>query len=97
MKRKTVVQGYTLIERKRAGDSMVVVGYNPKAPEPYVTWKTYKHSGFASFEMGHYFFELKDAMIDYYKRLAEIWEYYTPDHIRQTQKPKSPKRGGVER
>ena len=36
-------------------------------------------------------------MIDYYKRLAEIWEYYTPDRPQQDQKPKQPKRGGMDR
>ncbi len=78
MKKKIVNQGYTIIEQKRAGKTMVVVGHNPKAPSPYVTWKSYAHSEFQSFEMGHYFSTLKDAMVDYYKRLAEVWEYYTP-------------------
>ena len=97
MKNKTVIQGYTIVDRKRAGDTMVVVGHNPKAPQPYVTWKAYKHSNFASFETGHYFSTLKDAMVDYYKRLAEVWEYYTPDQPKQEQKPKPPKRGGMDR
>ena len=48
MKQKTVVQGYTIIERKRAGDTMVVVGHNPKAPDPYVTWKAYKQTSHRS-------------------------------------------------
>lgn len=76
MKKKTVVQGYTIIERKRAGEVMVVVGHNPKAPQPYVTWKAYAHDNFQSFETGNYFFTLKDAMVDYYKRLATVWEYF---------------------
>lgn len=78
MEKKTVVQGYTIIERKQAGTTMVVVGHNPKAPSPYVTWKSYAHSNFQSFETGHYFSTLKEAMVDYYTRLAEVWEYYTP-------------------
>ncbi len=78
MNKKTVVQGYTIIERKRAGEVMVVVGHNPKAAQPYVTWKAYAHSNLQSFEIGHYFSTLKEAMVDYYKRLAEIWEYHTP-------------------
>lgn len=88
MKQETIVQGYKIIERKRAGDTMVVVGHNPKAATPYVTWKAYAHSNFSSFEHGNYFSELKGAMIDFYHRLAEIWEYYTPE---QTQPPKKPK------
>ncbi len=87
MKKKIVNQGYVIIERKRAGDTMVVVGHNPKAPQPYVTWKSYAHSDFQSFEIGHYFSTLKEAMIDYYKRLAEAWEYYTPAR-EKTHKPR---------
>ena len=86
MNKKIVVQGYTIIERKRAGEVMVVVGHNPKAPQPYVTWKAYEHSKFESFNHGHYFSTLKDAMIDYHKRLAEAWEFYNPDR----DKPQTP-------
>lgn len=97
MKQKTIVQGYTIIERKRVGETMVVVGHNPEAADPYATWKAYKHSGFTSFEMGHYFSTLKGAMVDYYKRLAEVWEFFTPDRPQQPKKPEKPKRGGPER
>lgn len=89
MKQKIVVQGYTIIERKRAGDTMVVVGHNPKAADPYVTWKAYKHSNFSSFEHGNYFSTLKSAMVDFYQRLAEVWEYYTPE---RPKRPPAPKR-----
>lgn len=77
-KKPTVVAGYTIIERKRAGGVMVAVGHHPTAPAPYVTWKAYEHSGFSSFESGNYFSTLQEAMIDYYMRLAKAWEYYTP-------------------
>ncbi len=97
MKEKTVVGGYTIIERKRAGDSMVVVGHNPKAPQPYATWKAYRHDNFSSFNYGHYFSELKDAMVDFYKRLAEAWEYYVPEHPEPPKKPSPPKKSGPER
>lgn len=89
MKEKTVVQGYTIIKRDRAGDTMVALGHNPKAPQPYVTWKSYAHSNFSSFETGNYFSTLKDAMIDFYRRLTEIWEFYTPEHIQPSKKPKT--------
>ena len=88
MKKKTVVQGYTIIKRERAGESMVVIGHNPKAPQPYVTWKAYEFSQFGSFTHGHYFSTPKDAMIDFYNRLIEVWEYYTPDQV----KPPAPKK-----
>lgn len=91
MEKKIVVQGYTIIERKRAGETMVVVGHNPKAPQPYVTWKAYEHNKFASFNQGHYFSTLKDAMIDFYKRLIEVWEYHTPDRA-EPAAPKKPRK-----
>lgn len=78
MKKKTVVQGYTIIERKQAGEVMVVVGHHPTAPAPYVTWKAYAHDGFSSFNNGNYFETKQEAMVDFYQRLAKAWEYYTP-------------------
>lgn len=91
-KNPTVIQGYTLIERKQAGEVMVVVGHNPKAPAPYVTWKAYEHSGFSSFDHGHYFTTLQDAMVDYYRRLAEAWEFYSPAKNPKKDKEKKPRR-----
>ena len=78
MKKKTVVQGYTSIERKQAGEVMVVVGHSTTEPDPYVTWKAFAHDGFSSFNSGNYFKTKQAAMVDYYKRLAEAWEHYTP-------------------
>ncbi len=96
MKKKIVNQGYTIIERKQAGESMVVVGYDPKAPQPYVTWKAYKHSDFTSFTHGHYFSTYKSAMIDFYKRLIETWEYLPdqekPPHLPKPRKSEPPTR-----
>ena len=78
MKKKIVVAGYTIIERKQAGEAMVVVGHNPNASSPYVTWKAYDFTNFTSFNHGHYFSTRQEAMIDYFQRLAEVWEHYTP-------------------
>ncbi len=78
MKKEIVVEGYTIIERKQAGEVMVVVGHNPKAPAPYVTWKAYDFTNFTSFNYGHYFLTRQEAMTDYFQRLAEAWKHYTP-------------------
>jgi len=78
MKKKIVNQGYTIIKKDRVGKIMVVVGHHPKAPQPYVTWRAKADSASPSYEIGHYFSTLQDAMMDYYKRLAEAWEYYPP-------------------
>lgn len=78
MKKKTAAEGYTIIERKQAGEVMIVVGHHPTAPSPYVTWKAYDFTDFSSFHYGHYFNTRQEAMADFYKRLAEAWEHYTP-------------------
>ncbi len=90
-KKPTVIQGYTIIERKQAGEVMVAVGHHPTAPSPYVTWKAYEHSGFSNFGGGNYFATLQDAMVDYYRRLAEAWEYYTPAKNPKKDKGKKPR------
>lgn len=78
VKKKIVIEGYTIVERKQAGEVMIAVGHNPKAPQPYVTWKAYDFTNFTSFNYGHYFSTKQEAMIDFYKRLTEAWESYTP-------------------
>ncbi len=35
MKEKTIVGGYTIIERRQVGEVMIAVGRHPKAPAPY--------------------------------------------------------------
>ena len=91
MKKKTVVEGYTIIKRERAGETMIVIGHNPKAMQPYVTWKAYKFSKFESFNYGHYFSTRKDAMVDFHERLAEVWEYFTPTQA-EPPAPKKPRK-----
>lgn len=96
----TVVQGYTLLERRQAGEVMIALGYHPKAPQPYVTWKAYEHDNFQSFNHGHYFSTREEAMADYFRRLSEAWENYSParsERPKRPEKPKPPKRGGMDR
>ncbi len=97
MGEKTMVGNYTILEQRRVGEVMIALGYNAKSPTPYATWKAYEHTNFQSFNGGNYFVNKKDAMVDYFRRLAEAWEYYVPDRPRQEQKPKQPKRGGMDR
>lgn len=35
MKEKTVVGGYTILERRQVGEVMIALGHNPAAPAPY--------------------------------------------------------------
>lgn len=80
MKKKIVVQGYAIIQRIQVGEVMISLGHhpNPKVPEPFVVWKSYEHDGFSSFNNGSYFVDRQNAMVHFYKRVAEAWEYYTP-------------------
>jgi len=78
MTEKITVGRYTIIERRQAGEVMIAVGHCPTEAQPYGTWKAYEHSGFKSFDQGHYFSTRQEAMTDYFRRLAEAWEYYTP-------------------
>ena len=56
MKKQIVHQGYAIIDRMQAGAVEFVLGENPRAPQPYVTWRHI--IGDASTELligGHYF------------------------------------------
>lgn len=88
MKKEIVIEGYRIIQRVQAGSVMVSLGHNPnpKVPAPFVTWKSYEHDGFSSFNGGNYFPTRQGAMVDFYKRLAEAWENYIPAK-NKTKKP----------
>ena len=61
-KPKLVIGGYTVFERKQAGEVMIVVGHHPTPPAPYATWKAYDFTNFTSFNCGNYF-QTKQAAI----------------------------------
>ena len=44
-----VCEGYHVIKSKRIKDVEIVLAHNPKAPSPYVTWKSYAHRQFKEF------------------------------------------------
>ena len=98
MKEKTIVGGYTILERRQVGEVMIALGYHPKAAAPYATWVAYEHTNFQSFNHGHYLPTREEAMAGYFHRLAEAWEHFSPS--RRPQQPKKsapPKRGGMDR
>ena len=61
-----VVQGYTITDMMKIGDTTIVIGHNPKAPSPYVTWQA--KSFREGYDLGHYFSDLGDAQYDYMRR-----------------------------
>lgn len=91
MEKKTVVGGYTILERRQVSEVMIAVGHHPTAPAPYATWKAYEHTNFQSFNQGHYFSTEQKAMVDYFQRIAEAWENYVPAKNKQA-KPKKARR-----
>ena len=91
---------YTILEQRQVGEVMIVLGYRPQAAQPYATWKAYEHSNFQSLNHGNYFSTREKAMADYFRRLSEAWEDYSPSHSerpKRPEKPKPPKRGGMDR
>ena len=53
--------GYTIIQSIVSGDIEIVLGHNPKAPNPYVTWKC-KNGDY--YYWGHYFNDRHAAECD---------------------------------
>ena len=61
--------GYDIIGNVNLGDSHYALGYNPKAPAPYVTWSFNPTT--ASYYYGHYFTDKNAASLDLIKRVAD--------------------------
>ena len=56
-----VCQGYRVIDSIRVDNVEVVLAHNPKAPEPYVTWKCYNLEKPLEFDHGCYFLDEASA------------------------------------
>jgi hypothetical protein len=63
---RQIVTGYTITDRINIGDSIVVLGENPNAPCPYVTWIGRTSS--QGYFWGHYFARKPEALADFYHR-----------------------------
>lgn len=63
-------QGYNIIERFRIGAQGFVLGENPNAPQPYVTWQC-RTDVPNHFFWGHYFSEKEEAYRDYEERIQQ--------------------------
>ena len=66
------VQGYTILKSAYVEGKEFVLGHNPKAPEPYVTWQAKGHS--KDYEVGHYKKTYKDALRDFNRRVFREME-----------------------
>ena len=59
---------YKIIGETKVGDQSVVIAHNPKAPSPFVTWRT-TPSRIRGFDIGHYHSRFKDA----YDKEVQDW------------------------
>lgn len=62
-------QGYEIIKREQVGNKEFLLGYNPKAPEPYVTWKN--KIGEMNPYWGRYHTSKENALKNFNKRVKE--------------------------
>lgn len=70
-----VIQGYCITDKTIVGKRVFVMAHNPKAPEPYVTWKG--HKDYAGYEIGRYFKDELAAFRNYQERINEYREEQT--------------------
>lgn len=61
------VCGYIITDYMPTGSKVFVMGYNPKAAQPYGTWQGYKDSS-TGYDWGHYFEKKRDAQSDLLRR-----------------------------
>ena len=63
-------QGYRIISDYTVNKVAYVIGHNPKAPEPFVVWRTtYNRS--EGYEIGHYFSTYDEAFADFKQRIND--------------------------
>lgn len=62
---------YQIICENECRDQAIVLAYNKKSPQPYVTWKTTKSRKYG-YDMGHYFSDYSSAYKDYTRRCHQM-------------------------
>jgi len=80
-KQAEIVEGYTITDKKIVGNRVIVIGHNPKSPEPYVTWVGTK--GVKGYGGGNYFKDAQAAQKDFDKRIKQ----YTPKDKKKSGTP----------
>lgn len=58
-----IVAGYHIIDRRPAGDTVIKLGHNPRAVQPWVTWQGYPDDP-GNVDLGHYYDHKRDAETD---------------------------------
>lgn len=80
---------YIIISNTSIGHNTIVLGYNPKAPSPYVTWLTTPNRKYG-YGNGHYIQNYRNAMEDYRERCNVLLEEYL-EHERRKNVPQKEK------
>ena len=80
--------GYTITDSIHVGNAEFVIGENPKAPSPYVTWEC---SGGSNYFWGHYCSDRFGAVKDLLERAGAELEFCL------SQKEEAPKDKHLER
>jgi hypothetical protein len=76
-----VVVGYTIAERISVGDMLFVLGENPRAVSPFVTWQHLE--GHTGYDRGHYFQSREKAMADLKRRAENERGNQAPDRAKR--------------
>jgi len=61
------VAGYVITDRMPAREKVFVMGHNPNAVQPWVTWQSYPDNP-SNFDWGHYWNNRSDAWGDLFRR-----------------------------
>lgn len=77
--KQIVHQGYAIIDRMQAGAVEFVLGENPRAPQPYVTWRHTIGDAPTDFYWGHYFGSYHKAKADLKNRTKEYIQMYSEE------------------
>lgn len=64
-----VIAGYRITDKLPVGDKIFVLGENPHAVQPFVTWQGRQDR--KGYDLGHYFSDKKDAQKDLQRRVSE--------------------------
>lgn len=63
-------QGYKIVAVQSINDTSYVIGHNPKAPDPYVVWKTSTNRQ-NGYDIGHYFESFDKAFDNFRSRVQD--------------------------
>jgi len=64
---------YTITDRIQVGKMTFVLGENPNAPAPFVTWQ--KMEGRSGYDLGHYMTDRDSAVKDLHRRANNEKEF----------------------